>query len=311
MFALQYVQYGPSDVMSVSTRDEPHARPGEVRIRVEATGVTPADWYLRSGRLKDFSPLQFPHVPGVDAAGIVDEIGDGVTGVSIGDAVFGLTPSADLGGGAAEYAVLAAWAAKPDVWSWAQAGGAAANIETATRVLDALGVTAGTVLLIEGAAGGVGSTAVQLAVARGATVIGTASERNHAFLAELGAKPVSYGPGLAGRVREAAPDGADLALDAAGSGSLPELVEIVGAPGRVVSIADFAAHEYGVALSTSAGPGASGVSGRAGLATAVELVSRGRFTVPVHATFALSEAGDAHDESATGHARGKIVITVP
>ena len=244
----------------------------------------------------------------MDAAGIVDEVGTGSTGVAVGDAVFGITDLARVGGATAEYAVLMAWAAKPDAWSWEQAGGAAANIETATRALDDLDVTAGTTLLIEGAAGGVGTIAVQLAVARGATVLGTAREPNHEFLAGLGAVPTTYGPGLAGRVAALAPAGIDRVLDCAGSGSLPELVLIAGGPERVLTIADLGAESHGVRMSRTGGPGGAPPTGLAGFTVAGELAAQGRFTVPVQAVFPMRDAVAAHELSETGHTRGKIVI---
>jgi NADPH:quinone reductase-like Zn-dependent oxidoreductase len=254
MRALQFSEYGPAGVLRIAEAPEPHAGPGHVRIAVRASGVTPADWYLRSGRFRDWLPLTFPHVLGADAAGVVDEVGAGVTGVRPGDAVFGVVDVARLGGGNAEHAVLTGWAAKPEALSWEQAGGAAANVETATRVLDRLGAGPGTTLLIEGAAGGVGSAAVQLAVARGATVIGTASA-------------------------------------------------------RVVTVADLNAAAYGVHLSSSGGPGAD-PQALHGLAAAAALAEQGRFIVPLAAAFPLEDAVAAHELSETGHARGKIVLTL-
>jgi NADPH:quinone reductase-like Zn-dependent oxidoreductase len=245
----------------------------------------------------------------VDAAGVVDEVGVGVTGVLPGDAVFGLVDVAGMGGANAEYAVLTAWAMKPDALSWEQAGGAAGNVETATRVLDRLKVGTGTTLLIEGAAGGVGTVAVQLAAARGATVIGTAGARNHEFVAGLGATPTAYGPGLSDRVTALAPDGVDAVLDCAGSGSLPELVDLAGGPDRVVTIADLTAAAYGVHRSHSAGPGADPQAVE-GLAVAAALAEQGHFTVPVAAAFPLEDAASAHELSETGHAQGKIVLTL-
>ncbi|MEU5962085.1 NADP-dependent oxidoreductase [Micromonospora parva] len=307
MRALQFSEYGPASVLAVSEAPEPHAGPGQIRVAVRASGVNPADTYVRAGRFQEWIPLRLPHVPGVDAAGVVDEIGDGVTTARIGDEVFGITDYAQMGGANAEYAVLAAWAPKPAALSWEQVGGAAGNIETATRVLDLLGVRAGTTLLIEGAAGGVGTTAIQLAVARGAAVIGTASERNHGFLASLGAIPTTYGAGLAGRVDALLPGGVDAVLDCAGSGSIPDLVRLVSGPDRVVSIADINAPEYGVHLSRGSGPGADSPA-LEGIAAAGELAERGRFTVPVAAVFSLEEAAAAHELSESRHARGKIVL---
>ncbi|QDY75505.1 NADP-dependent oxidoreductase [Streptomyces qinzhouensis] len=308
VFAVRYHRYGGSEVLRVEEAEEPHAGPGQVRIAVRATGVTPADWYLRSGMLRSIATVDFPHIPGMDAAGIVDEVGEGVTGTAVGDAVFGLVPFLDQGGAAAEYAVLEAWASKPRSWSFEEAGGAAGNIDSATRVLEALEAAEGMTLLIDGAAGGVGTIAAQLAQARGLTVIGTASEGNHGFLEQLGVVPVTYGAGLADRLAPLAPLGVDVALDAAGKGSLAELVAIVGDPHRVVTIADFDADRHGVRFSRSEA-GAS--PGWAGLPSAADLADQGRLTVPLHAVFPLKEAATAHEVSATGHARGKIVITVP
>ncbi|MFI0739364.1 NADP-dependent oxidoreductase [Streptomyces sp. NPDC021100] len=309
MRALTFSEYGPADVLEVADVPEPHAGPGHIRVRVRASGLTPSDCRLRAGRFRDIAPLRLPHVLGMDAAGVVDEVGTGVTGIRPGDEVFGVVEAAELGGANAEYAVLAAWAPKPDALSWEQAGGAAGNVETATRALDRLKVGTGTTLLVEGAAGGVGTVAVQLAAARGATVLGTAGAHNHAFVAGLGATPTTYGPGLGERVTALAPDGVDAVLDCAGSGSLPDLVDLAGSPDRVVTIADTNAAEHGVHLTRSAGPGADPQAVE-GLAVAAALAGQGRFTVPVAAAFTLENAAAAHRLSETGHARGKIVLTL-
>jgi len=307
VIALQFAEYGPPDVLTVAEVEEPHAGPGRIRIAVRAAGVTPGDCSLRSGRLADLVPLALPHTPGMDAAGIVDEVGAGVTDVRPGDAVFGIVDVAELGGAAAEFAVLAAWARKPRAWSWEQAGGAAANVETATRSLDLLGVRGGATLLVEGAAGGVGTVAIQLAVARDATVVGTARSANHPFLAGLGAVATTYGPGLAERVAAVAPGGVDAVLDCAGSGTLPDLVAIAGSPDRVVSIADPHSHEHGVVFSRTAGPGASPPAVH-GLAVAAGLADEGRLTVPVAGAFPLAQAAAAHELSESRRASGKIVL---
>ncbi|MDT7797309.1 MAG: hypothetical protein QOI78_742, partial [Actinomycetota bacterium] len=212
MFAARFERFGPPEVLSVGALPEPHAGPGEVRIRVRAAGVSPVDLAIRAGKSR--SPITLPHIPGVDAAGVVDE------GPGIGDEVFGAVDVARLGGASAEFAVLAFWAPKPPSMPWEQAGGAASGIETATRALDLLDVGAGSTLLIDGASGGVGSLAAGLALARGARVLGTGAPENREFLAGLGAIPVAYGPGL----RERVSGPVDAALDVAGKGSLPELV---------------------------------------------------------------------------------------
>ena len=178
---------------------------------------------------------------------------------------------------------------------------------TATRALDQLGVGSGSTLLINGASGSVGSAAVQLAVVRGARVIGTASPANHEYLRSLGAEPVAYGQGLTGRVRALAPDGVDVALDVAGSGVLPELIELAGGAGHVITVADFGgAQEYGVTFSSG------DAAGRAvhALGEIGELIKSRRFSLPVAQTFPLAEVAEAHRVSEQGHVRGKLVLLV-
>ncbi len=295
MFAAFFERFGPPGVLSVGTLPEPHAGPGEVRIRVRAAGVSPVDLAIRAGKSR--SPITLPHIPGVDAAGVVDE------GPGLGDEVFGAVDVARLGGASAEFAVLAFWAPKPPSMPWEQAGGAASGVETATRALDLLAVGPGSTLLIDGATGGVGSLAVGLAVARGARVLGTGAPQSRDFLAGLGAEPVDYGPGL----RERVTGPVDAALDVAGKGSLPELIELTGTPSKVVTLADFSGPEHGVRVSVGALGGQP--DGRHGLAQAAALFEQGRFHVPVQAVFLLAEAAAAH--AVAGPRRGKIVLAVP
>jgi NADPH:quinone reductase-like Zn-dependent oxidoreductase len=313
MRAVQFSEYGPPDVVHVAEVEEPHAGPGEIRVAVRASGFSAGETRIRSGALRDVVPTTFPYRTGFDAAGVVDEVGAGVTGVGVGDEVFGTTAPAARGANA-EHAVLAAWARRPATWSWEEAGGAAGSVETATRVLDRLAVRAGHTVLVQGAAGGVGTIAVQLAVARGAAVVGTASERNHDLLRSLGAEPTTYGPGLVDRVRALAPAGVDAVVDCAG-GALPDLIAVAGDAARVVTIADLTAAAHGVHLSHGAPVDGSGaVVGSAdplalhGLETAVALAEQGRLRVPVAAVFPLARAAAAHELSESRHARGKIVL---
>jgi NADPH:quinone reductase-like Zn-dependent oxidoreductase len=309
MRAVQFTEYGPPDVMHVAEVAAPHAGPGEIRVAVRTSGISPGEMLIRTGTLRDVVPLTFPYRTGFDAAGVVDEIGDGVTGVRLGDEVFGMT-SMTARGANADHAVLAAWAPKPAVWSWAEAGGAAGSVETTTRVLDRLVVSAGQTVLVQGAAGGVGAVAVQFAVARGARVVGTASEHNHDFLRSLGAEPTTYGPGLVDRV-----SGVDAVFDCAG-GALPDLVAIAGDAARVVTIVpDRTAAALGVHMShnapgdhTAAVVGAADPQAVHGLAIAVTLAGEGRLRIPVAAEFPLTEVAAAHKLSETRHARGKIVL---
>ena len=300
MRAVTYHKYGDPSVLKVEDVPEPHAGPGQVRIRVEAASVNPIDWKLRAGYLQQMMPLRFPAIPGQDAAGVVDEVGEGVSGTTVGDRVFGLSDT----GTTAEHAVLTAWAPVPDAWTPQQAAAAGASSEAAIRVLNLLGVRTGSTLLIEGAAGGVGSAAVQIAVARGATVIGTAGESHHDFLRSLGALPTTYGPGLPDRVSALAPGGVDLAFDVVGSGSLPDLIKIAASADNVVSIADFTAAEQGVRLTTAADAPAQA------LAQAAALGAAGSYVPHVAATYDIDRAAEAHAQSQAGHTRGKLVITV-
>lgn len=286
----------PREVLSVVETDEPHAGPGEVRILVRAAGVNPIDWKLVTG-LMGGAPDR-PRVPGIDAAGLVDEIGAGVTGVRLGDPVFGQATS----GSAAEYAVLSAWAAKPETVPFEAAAGLPVAGETAVRVLDLLGLRAGRTVVVDGASGGVGSTTVQVALARGLRVIGTAGKGNQEFLASLGAQATLYGPGLVDRVRALAPDGVDGAVDTAGRGSVRDLIALTGDPHQVVTIADFSAGDLGVQVTTGGG------GQRERLEQVAALLAAGELQVPVAQTFPLEQIAEAYALSRAGHVRGKLVL---
>ncbi len=298
MRAVQFSEYGDPAVLQLAEVPEPHAGPGRIRIAVRAASVNSIDWKYRSGMMKVKS---LPFIPGTDVAGVVDEIGDGITDVAIGDEVFGSASAA----GSAEFVLLKNYARKPAAMSWFEAAAIPMAAETAVRAMDVVGVQDGTTLVINGASGGVGSAAVQLAVARGATVIGLAGAANHAYLTGLGAVPVTYGDGFVDRVRAAAPQGVDAAFDVAGSGVIPELIELTGDPSRVVSIADFGAGQYGAKVTG----GAEGRSWQA-LAIAADLFTQGRYHVEVQQVFPLAEAPAAHRISQAGHVRGKLVIDV-
>ncbi|MEU2458342.1 NADP-dependent oxidoreductase [Streptomyces sp. NPDC012473] len=299
MRAARYHEYGGTDTLVVEQAPDPLPGPGEIRVRVAAAGVNPVDWKVRDGSVRDFLPVDLPAIPGRDAVGLVGMTGEGVTSVDIGDRVFGL---GGVTGATAELAVLSAWAPAPAAWSDEEAAGAGLASVTALGGLKALGRLEGRTLLVEGAAGGVGGAAVEIARALGATVIGTASERNHAYLASLGAVPVTYGAGLAERLTSLAPNGVDLVLDAAASGSLPDLVEIAGGPDRVVTVADHVnAERLGVRV-------ANAVNDSALLAEAAALGEQGRYVPRIDRTYPLEEIAQAHAHSESGHVRGKIVI---
>ncbi|MEY9894623.1 NADPH:quinone reductase-like Zn-dependent oxidoreductase [Catenulispora sp. MAP12-49] len=299
MKAVRFSRFGGPEVLELVDLPEPHPGPGQVRVAVRAAGVNPSDWKKRRGLMDE----ELPQTLGYEAAGVVDEIGAGVEDVAVGDRVVGFSMS---GAAQAELAVLTHYAPIPSSLDFAGAAALPAAVETATRALDQLGVKNGSTVLINGASGGVGSAAVQLAVVRGARVIGTASPANHEYLRSLGAEPVAYGEGMTDRVRALAPDGVDLALDAAGSGVLPELIELAGGADNVLTIADFlGAQEHGVRFSR-------GDSGRAlhALAEVGPLIEAGRFSLPVAQAFPLAEVAEAHRASESGHVRGKIVLVV-
>jgi NADPH:quinone reductase-like Zn-dependent oxidoreductase len=300
MKAIQFSQFGGPEVLELVELPDPHPAAGQIRVAVRAVGVNPVDWKVRSGAMGG----ELPKTTGQEVAGVVDEVGDGIADVAVGDEVFG---SVAGGGGAAQLALLENYAPIPPPLHFAAAAALPVAIETATRTLDVLGVEEGQTLLVNGAAGAVGIAAVQLARERGARVIGTASPANHEYLRSFGAEPTTYGDGLVERVRELAPGGVDRALDAAGGGALPALVELAGGPEHVVTIADYSgAEQTGVTFSGGMG------SRRAWhvLREIGGLIEAGRFSLPVAQTFSLAQIAEAHQLSETGHVRGKLVLIV-
>jgi len=298
MKAVQFNAYGGPEVVRLVEIDAPHAGPGQVRIAVRAAGVNPSDWKRRDGQYRAFEEVAFPSGFGFEASGVIDEIGPGVSGVFVGDAVFGFGEST-----MAEYARLSHWAPKPDGLSFEVAGGLPVIVETAWRSLDELGVVSGQTLLVSGAAGGIGSAVIQLARLRGITVIGTASAAKHDYVRELGAIPTPYGPGLAERVRALAPRGVDAALDVVGGGIIPELIDIVGAASRVLSVADFSAEQYGAKFSNGPPKDPERI-----LADVARLCAEGRFKLRIDQTFPLEQTARAQEISAQGHVTGKLII---
>jgi len=199
MQAIQFHRYGGPEELQWAEAPEPHAGPGQIRVAVRAASVNPLDWKVLTGAMAGGAEPDGPGYPGYDAAGVVDEVGEGVTGVAVGDEVFGGGT-----GTQAEYAVLDTWARKPASVDWAVAAAATTAGETAERGLRLLGLTAGDTVFVDGGAGGVGAVVVQMAQALGLRVIASAGESNQDYLRELGAVPVVYGEGVADRVRAAA-----------------------------------------------------------------------------------------------------------
>jgi len=298
MQALQFTTYGGPEVLEWGEAPDPHAGPGEIRIAVRAAGVNPIDWKKVGGMMSGGRPLTGTGYLGQDAAGVVDEVGEGVTGVSVGDEVFGLGRDAQ-----AEYAVLNAWAAKPPSIDWAVAAAAGVAGETAERGLRLLDVKAGDTLFVDGGAGGVGATTVQMAIARGATVIASASRANHDYLREIGATPVLYGEGVADRVQAAAGGPVDAVFDVAGKTPVEELIELVPKPSQVVTIANFAAGQAGARVTG----GRTDSRPMQALAEVADLLAGNKLVIKVQ-TFPFRRAAEAYRISQNGHVRGKLVL---
>ncbi|MCI3274572.1 NADP-dependent oxidoreductase [Streptomyces cylindrosporus] len=309
--------YGTPDVLTVLEVSTPRAPSGGVVVEVRAAGVNPIDWKLYSGTFhtvddehKDAAGIagSMPSL-GLECAGVVTEVGADVAGVQAGDEVIVYPVTAAY----ADYVTAPASSifAKPVGLGWAEAGSLMLTGTTAVHALRAADVDAGDTVLVHGGAGGVGLMAVQLAVAAGATVIATAAERNHPLLRELGGVPVAYGPGLADRVRAAAPQGVSAAVDFAGTDeALDVSLELVADRARIASITGPPRRaETGIKL-LGYGPGQDAgaevrAAARAGL---VERAGDGALRVLVATAFPLADAAKAHEAGLAGHAPGKLVL---
>lgn len=299
---VQFAEYGDTDVLTVVDTPAPEPGPGQVRLKVRAAGLNPIDWKIVAGFMRELMPVDLPAGVGSDVAGIVDAVGPGVTEWAVGNEVLGRSAT----GAYAEYALAEAaeLIGKPGEITWEVAGSLAGAGGTAHAVLDRLDLKNGETLLVHAAAGGVGTFAVQLAGARGVSVIGTAGEGNHDYLRSIGATPVTYGDGLLERVRAAAPQGVDAVLDASGRGEIPLSIELTGDPQRVLTLVAF--DQAGTGIQVHAGGAGDSLS--KALSDVVALITDGRLTVPISATYPLDEAAAALDASRTGHATGKIVV---
>ena len=299
---VQFSEYGGTEVLRVVDSPVPSAGPGQVRVAVRAAGVNPIDSRIMQGFMREVMPLALPAGLGTDVAGVVEQVGAGVSAFQVGDEVMGssLTPAIS------EYALAdsANLIAKPAEIGWDVAGSVAGAGGTAWSVLNRLQVRAGETLLVHAAAGGVGTFAVQLAVARGVRVIGTAGEHNFDYLKSIGAEPVSYGDGLLERVRAVAPDGVDAVLDASGRGEIPLSIELAGGPERVLTLVAFDSADTGIQIFA----GGTGDDRGPALREIVSLIERGLLTVPIWRAFPLDETAAALEASSAGHLRGKIVV---
>lgn len=300
--------YGEPDVLTLIAAERPTPGPGQVLIEVRAGGINPLDYKLYSGMMGN-DPAALPMRLGLEVSGVVAEIGPEQPesdALAVGDAVL-----ADrVQGGYAAYVVADRGDvfAKPETLSFEAASGLLVVGATAVDLLTATDVTAGDTVLVHGASGGVGSLVVQLAVARGARVIGTAGAHRHDEVRQLGAEPIAYGEGLADRVRALAPDGIDVALDTVGTEEAVDTsAELVTDRGRIATIANFVqAPALGIQVLTGAGPSAE-VRARS-RQLLVDLASEGALLVKVDRTFPLSQAAQAHTYLKTGKAQGKLAL---
>ncbi len=303
MRAQVFDQYGGLDVLEIREVETPVPEAGEVLVRVAFVSVNPIEWKIRSGAFAAMLPMTFPVILGNEVSGVVHQIGADVDEFVVGDRVAGFV----RGRGDAEYVVTTPdrLAPVPATLSLRAAATIPQGAETARRSLDLLQVKSGETVLVNAAAGSVGSAAVQMLVAMGATVIGTASPNNHDYVRSLGATPVQYGPELLEQVGQAAPAGIDKALDGGGRGFVDQVLTLLP-PERIVTIADFTAGEKGVQLATGDPLDLYADSFRPQIALAAE----GHFATQIAAEFDFEDLAAAHTMSETGHLRGKILVQV-
>lgn len=308
MKAVTYNTYGGPEVLEVREVAEPKVGPDSVLVRVRASSVNPVDWKIREGYLDGLLDVFFPVITGWDVAGVVEQPGPAVPEFAEGEEVIGYVREDVVRRGTFAQRVAApvrTLARKPASLTWEQAASLPlAGLTAYQGLVHALRVSDSDTVLIHAASGGVGSFAVQIAAARGARVLGTASQRNHDFLRQLGAEPVEYGDALADRVSELVPDGVTAVLDLVGGDALEATPDVLADGGRIASVADAA----GVA--TLGGRYVFVRPDAADLTALGDLVEAGRLRVPVARTFALEETAAAQKASAEGHTRGKIAVLV-
>ncbi|WP_435202781.1 NADP-dependent oxidoreductase [Janibacter sp. GS2] len=305
MRAITYDQYGADDVLRLTDQPTPKVGPGEVRIRVTRASVNPVDWKVMSGGLDALMDASFPVIPGWDVAGVVDEVGPDVPEFAADDRVAAYARKQIVSAGTfAEYVSVMSddVAAVPDQVSDDVAAGLPLTGLTALRVLETLAVTKGDTLLVHAASGGVGYLAAQLALAAGASVVGTASPANHNKLTALGVTPVAHGEGLAERLAQVAPDGFDAVADLVGD-VLDVSLGVLREGGRLASVADPAVEEHGGRWVWVRPDGER-------LAQLLDEVAGERLVVEIDRSFPLEEVAEAFAVSREGSARGKLLITL-
>ncbi|MEV6768404.1 NADP-dependent oxidoreductase [Nocardia sp. NPDC051030] len=309
--AIVAAAYGGPEVLSPIEVEVPAPGPGEVTIEIRAAGVNPFDAKRYSGAFGT-DPKALPIRLGLEASGVVTAVGPDAIGpagpVRVGDEVIARTE-----GGYATALTLRAEKVvpKPAALSWEKAAGVLSTGGTAVHLHAATGVQSGDTVLVHGASGSVGSLVAQLAVARGARVIGTAGPSRHEQLARYGVDPVAYGPGLADRVRALAPDGVDVAIDTVGTDEAVDVsLELVADRDRIASIVAFGRAATDGFKILGAGPGADPGTEIRGNAwrELLDPAAAGKLEVVIGRTFPLLEAADAHRLVIGGHPGGKIVL---
>jgi NADPH:quinone reductase-like Zn-dependent oxidoreductase len=303
MRAVRFDRYGGVDVLEVREVEDPVPEAGEVLVAVKAAGINPGEIAIREGYLDERWPATFPSGQGTDFAGVVRAVGEGVSAFAVGEEVLGWT---EQRASQAELVVVPAdqLTAKPPSLSWEVAGSLFVAGLAAYASVQAVAPQPGETVVVSAAAGGVGSVAVQLARRTGATVIGLASERNHAWLRQHDIVPVTYGDGQAERIREAAGGKIDAFIDTFGGGYVEEAIELGVAPQRINTIADFdAVQRLGVH-----GEGTHAIATAALLAELAEMAADGSLDIPIARTYPLDRVRDAFRELAERHSHGKIVL---
>ena len=301
--AVRSDHYGGVEVLKVVDVERPVPGEGQVLVRVRAAGINPGEAGIREGRMHERWPATFPSGQGSDLAGVIEEVGGGVERFGVGDQVIGFT---DQRASHAELVLVEAerLVRRPPGVCWEAAGALPIAGTTAYAAVHAVGLAAGDTVVVSAAAGGVGSLAVQLARLAGAKGIGLAGERNHEWLREHGVVPVSYGDGVAERIREACAGPVDAFIDAFGHGYVELALSLGVSPERIDTIADFqAAREHGVKTDGSAAAANAQV-----LAELTRLIDEGELEVPIAHVYPLEQAQDAYRELEHRHTRGKIVL---
>jgi NADPH:quinone reductase-like Zn-dependent oxidoreductase len=302
--AIRFDEYGDVDVLRIEDVPRPAPGRGQVLVEVRAAGINPGEAAIRRGFLHERWPATFPSGQGSDFAGVVAELGDGVEEIAVGDEVIGFVHTRSSH---AEYVVAEAsdLTPRPDGVSWEAAGALFVAGTTAYAAMAAVCPREGDTVVVSGAAGGVGSLAVQLAKLAGATVIGLAGEANHDWLRELDVIPVAYGDGVLERIREAAPGGVHAFVDTFGSGYVELALHLGIHPGRIDTIIDYeAAAKYNVKTEGNTAGASAEVLRELSL-----LVGKGLLEVPIARVYPLDEVHEAYRELEQRHTRGKIVLT--